>query len=159
MIKISKNVTGDPLFRLMVMLTLASPFVMISGCKKQVELKSDYEVIGKTEVENLGTLVTLRDRGTGCEIIMSVDALMPRNERSSDGTSVKQRCVATGNELEPASTGQNDKPSSAPETSNGDAPSFVPPQDQQAQEEAIRKVVQEEARKALEDKKIPPPKK
>jgi hypothetical protein len=162
MIKLSKKVTGEPLFRLIVILAVASPFVFISGCKKAVDLKSDYEVIGQTETKSLGMLLTLRDRGTGCEFIMSSYALLPRNERSSDGFSVKQRCIQTGSELEPASMNQSGQPAATPAPSSGDAPAFVPPPAtpvEQAQEEAIRKVVQEEARKALEEKKIPPPKK
>lgn len=67
------------------------------GKDKAPEIPSVFEVTGKTVI-NGETIVTARDTGTGCEVIITPNGVMPRNERSVDGASVKQRCVLTGTE-------------------------------------------------------------
>jgi len=72
---------------------------LLAGCSKskEPEIPSVFEVTGRTTI-NGQVVVTARDTGTGCEVIITSNGIMARNERSIDGTAVKQRCVLTGTE-------------------------------------------------------------
>lgn len=137
---------------------LASLCLVAAACtpKKDTVVPETFEITGKSTVDGQ-TLVTARDTGTGCEIIVTPYGVMPRNERSADGLSVKQRCVLTGTEQvsvptttvlppDPAQTSVLDKQASAvadavreatlppptvrnipPPTGGGTKPRAVPP--------------------------------
>lgn len=84
---------------------MSSAFLLLSSCgqAKEPAVPIGFEITSKTEINGY-TVLTARDTGTGCEIIFSTAGIMPRNERSADGASVKQRCVLTGSETPMAPT-------------------------------------------------------
>lgn len=136
-----------------------------TACHRGPDVPSNYEVIGRTDTP-AGVVVTLRDTGTGCEFTaLSNGGLMPRNERSADGASVKQRCVITGEETSGGSAsasapGLQDAPTAA--TASNGQPSFGPPRavGEEAQAQAVRDAVRaatEAAPPAQAAPSIPPP--
>lgn len=75
-----------------------SGLVALSACgDPEPEVPIGFELTSRTVINN-HAVITVRDIGTGCEIIISQTGIMPRNERSVDGATVKQRCVLTGTE-------------------------------------------------------------
>lgn len=142
--------------RLVATLALLPLALAMSGCGKKTKIPSTFEVIGSTTTDE-GTFITLRDKGTGCEMISGPNGMMERNERSADGLSVKQRCVMTGEE-QPV-------PGQTPSAGNGQ-PSFqaVPnPVGTEAQEQAVRDAIRAQTQGAIppasapEEPSIPPP--
>lgn len=138
--------------------------IALSACSSKPALPSNFEVIGKTSTD-AGDIYTVRDGGTGCEFIQSSAGLLPRNERSADGTAVKQRCVITGDEAPaPAGVQQFDQGAQAPSAAQ---PAFAPQATQanpDAQEQALREAIREQtagaippAAPAAETPAIPPP--
>lgn len=115
----------------------------LAGCNKAKPLPSPLEVIGKSDT-TLGDALVLRDRGTGCEILAIKGlGMMPRNERSADGNSVKQRCVITGEEQSvtvngPVTTGQQPSFTASPNAVGADA-----------QEQAVRDAIREQTQGAI----------
>lgn len=96
--------------RCAALITAALSVVALSACTSKPDLPSSFEVIGKTS-SAAGDMFVVRDTGTGCEWIVTSRGLMPRNERSTDGTSIKQRCLTLGGEETPATMAQDTIPS------------------------------------------------
>lgn len=120
---------------------------LLVACDNTPNVPSNYEVIGRTETE-LGTVLTIRDTGTGCEMTMTLEGIIERNERSVDGTTVKQRCVITGDET-PVGAAANQAAAPTAQTGRADAgqPSFSAPNPvgSAAQEQAVRDAIREAA--------------
>lgn len=133
----------------------------LSACSSKPALPSNFEVIGKTSTD-AGDIYTVRDIGTGCEFISGDTGLLPRNERSADGTAVKQRCVITGDETPaPANVQQFDQGSTT--TTGATQPAFAAqeaPPSSAAQEQAVREAIREQTAGAIPPAaapSIPPP--
>lgn len=136
----------------------------LASCGKGPNVPSPFEVIGQSDT-SLGRAVVLRDRGTGCEMVAIAGVgIMPRNERSVDGASVKQRCVITGDETPTqAGNGTPIQPSSGTQPAFQPAPNPVGPD---AQEQAVRDAIRAQTQGAIPPAgpepeaapSIPPPK-
>lgn len=141
-------------------LCLAS--LALAGCGKAPVVPSPFEVIGRTETNGVTALI-LRDTGTGCEMVAVPSVgLLPRNERSVDGLSVKQRCVITGDEQPTPANG-----AAAAAAPGGQTSTFAPapnPVGSDAQEQAVREAIRSQAQGAIPPAgpapapTIPPPK-
>lgn len=105
--------------------------IALCGCSEQ-KLPSTFQATSKSTVGS-ETVYTARDTGTGCEIIITSDGIMPRNERAADGVTVKQRCVVTGDE-QPATVVET---MSAPSSGQ---PAFAPPPQAATREDVLRAV-------------------
>lgn len=86
-------------------LTLGALALAAAACtpSKAPVVPETFEITGRTVIDGQ-IYITARDTGTGCEIIITSSGIMPRNERSADGATVKQRCVLTGSEQVTAPT-------------------------------------------------------
>lgn len=106
--------------------------IALCGCSEE-KLPSTFQTTSKTTIGG-ETVYTARDTGTGCEIIVTSDGIMPRNERAADGVTVKQRCVVTGDE-QPATVVETTS------TANGAGqPAFAPRTQAATREDVLRAV-------------------
>ena len=138
--------------------------VALAGCSSKPALPSNFEVIGKSSTD-AGDYYTLRDVGTGCEFVSGPEGMMPRNERSADGMTVKQRCVLTGDEAPVGPTPGAQQFGAATGQQAAGQPAFTPqgnPVGADAQEEALRAAIREQTQGAIPpaapSADIPPPK-
>lgn len=127
---------------------------LAAGCSdpnSNKKIPSPFEIIGQSTVSS-ARIYAVRDKGTGCEFIFTEKgAMIPRYERSADGTSVKQRCVMTGEEETPAG--------GAPVIMEMKEAGAVPvnPVGPEAQEQALRDAIRAETEAAAKRNSIPPP--
>lgn len=68
----------------------------LCGCSNE-KLPATFQATGKSTIGGQN-IYTARDTGTGCEIVITPNGVIARNERAADGTTIKQRCVTTGDE-------------------------------------------------------------
>lgn len=127
---------------------------LAAGCSdpnSSKKIPSPFEIIGQSSLSSY-KIYAVRDKGTGCEFVLTDrGAMIPRYERSADGTSVKQRCVMTGEEETPA----GGAPVIMEMKEAGAMP--VNPVGAEAQEQALRDAIRAETEAAAKRNSIPPP--
>lgn len=129
---------------------------LVAGCSK-TQVPSSFDLVAKSDIAGVGEMQIVRDTGTGCEWVVTPHGLQPRNERSTDGTSIKQRCLATGGEDTPASMTAGGIPAMPTQTSAA-APSFAAPAIPSAAQADIQAEVQKSLTTPAPSRSIPPPK-
>lgn len=131
-----------------IIISAAIAALTLTGCGKEKTFPANFEVIGKTGISG-DNLLTLRDTGTGCEWVYQPSGILsPRNERSADGNTVKQRCVPLGGEQAAVVT---TTVRTAPPAAAGFGSSSP------SQEDAVRDAVRSQSMTSPVAPEIPPP--
>lgn len=133
--------------KIKIIISAAVAALALTGCAKEKEFPENFEIIGVTTI-NGEDIYTLRDTGTGCEwAYQNKGIFSPRNERSSDGNTVKQRCIPLGGEQ--AAVVTTTMPAPSPAAGFGAPPI--------SQEDAVREAIRSQAVEAPPAPEIPPP--